>query len=202
MQLKQFNEILFELVKKRIDIPYKHFACSAAALVDSRTHFNLIRLGLSLYGLWPSPLAKKSALKKYPWLKLIPALTWKTKVVQVKEIPRGTKVGYGCSYVAKKKIKMAILAVGYWEGYDRGLSNKGTVIINNISCPVIGRVCMNLTIVDVSRVDNVKFGDAAVLIGRMGPKSISAQDVAEKIDTINYEIVTRINPILPRIFVK
>jgi alanine racemase len=193
-QLANFNKVLAELEKARINIPYRHFACSAAALVEPKAHFNLIRLGLGLYGLWPSPLAKRIAQRQYPWLNLKPALAWKTKISQVKEIPAGTKVGYGCTYTAKRKIKIAVLPVGYWEGYDRHLSNKGEVLIKNKKCPVVGRICMNLTMVDISKVRGVKAGDEVVLLG----KGITAEDLAEKIVTINYEVVTRINPILER----
>lgn len=194
LQLKNFSKVLEQLEKEGIDIPFKHFSCSAAALVEPRAHFNMIRLGLGLYGLWPSGQAKKIALKQYSWLKSKPALSWKTKIIQVKNIPKGTKVGYGCTYVAKKKMKIAILAVGYWEGYDRHLSNTGYVIIKNKKCPIAGRVCMNLTMVDVSKVKGVKAGDEATLLGN----GLSAEDMAEKIGTINYEVITRINPLLER----
>lgn len=197
-QLDDFKEVLLNLEKAGIKIFYRHFGCSAASLVEPNSHFNMIRLGLGLYGLWPSEMAEKIALTKYPWLKLQPALTWKTKIIQVKELPKGTKVGYGCSYVAKKKIKMAVLAVGYFEGYDRHLSNLGEVVVKNKKCPVIGRVCMNLTMVDVSKVKNAKPGDEVVLLGR----GVTAEDLAKKIGTINYEVVTQINPMLPRIYLK
>jgi len=131
-------------------------------------------------------------------VELKPALSWKTKVIQVKAIPAGTKVGYGCTYTAKKKIKLAVLPVGYWEGYDRHLSNKGEVIVKNQKCPVVGRVCMNLTMVDVSKVKDIKAGDETILLG----EGISAEDLAEKIGTINYEVVTRINPVLARTYLK
>jgi alanine racemase len=193
-QLDNFNHVLKQLKVEGINIPYQHFACSAAALVEPKAHFNLIRLGLGLYGLLPSEQAKKITLKKYPWLKLKPALTWKTKVIQVKDISAGTKVGYGCSYTAKRRMKIAVLASGYWEGYDRHLSNKGIVIIKNRKCPVIGRICMNLTMVDVNQVQGVKAGDEATLLG----DQITAESLAEKIGTINYEVVTRINPVLER----
>jgi len=196
-QLDSFNNVLEKLEEERIKIPYKHFSCSAATLVAPKAHFNMVRIGLSLYGLWPSPQAKKLALKNYPWLKLKPALVWKTKIVQVKFLPKGKKIGYGCTYTAKKKIKMAVLAVGYWEGYNRHYSNNNDVVIKNKRCPVIGRVCMNLTMVDVSKVKNVKAGDEVFLIGG----GVGADELAEKI-TINYEIVTQINPILPRIYKK
>ena len=195
-QLESFNQVLAQLTKEGIKIPHVHFACSAAALVEPKAHFNLIRLGLSLYGLWPSEQAKKIALKQYPWLNLKPALTWKTKIIQVKVIPAGTKVGYGCTYTAKNKTKLAVLPVGYWEGYDRHLSNIGEVMVKGKRCQVLGRVCMNLTMVDVSKVKNVKAGDEAILLGEKVP----AEELAEKIGTINYEVITRINPELKRVY--
>ncbi|MFA6215129.1 MAG: alanine racemase [Patescibacteria group bacterium] len=197
-QLDKFNKILAELSRFKICIPYRHFVCSAATLTEDKAYFNLIRLGLGLYGLWPSKQTQKIAQKKYPWLKLIPALAWKTKVIQVKEVPAGTYVGYGCTFKTKKKTKLAVLAVGYWEGYDRHLSNIGEVIIKNKKCPVIGRVCMNLTMVDVSLVKDVKADDEVTLLGG----GVTADELADKIGTINYEVVTRVNPLLPRFYLK
>lgn len=194
-QLTNFNQVLDQLDFK---VLYIHMGCSAATLVEPSAHFNLIRLGLSLYGLWPSEPAKKIALKQYPWLKLKPALVWKTKILQVKTITKGTKVGYGCSYTAPRKMKMAVIAVGYWEGYDRHLSGKGEVIVGNQKCKILGRVCMNISMIDVSKVKKVKAGDEVILIGQKN----TADEMAEKIKTINYEVVTRINPELPRVYLK
>tara|TARA_Y100000310_G_scaffold345829_1_gene470740 strand:- start:15948 stop:17063 length:1116 start_codon:yes stop_codon:yes gene_type:complete len=197
-QLKVFNQILKQVQNDKIKIPIVHFGCSAASLVEPQAHFNLIRLGLSLYGLWPSEQAEKIALKHYPWLSLKPALTWKTKVLQVKIISKGTKVGYGCSYTAPRRLKMAVIAVGYWEGYDRHLSNNGEVIVKNKKCPVIGRVCMNLTMIDVSKIKSIKAGDEVELVG----KKNTADEMADKLRTINYEVVTRINSELERVYKK
>jgi alanine racemase len=197
-QLKRFNSFITKLERQRIKIPFKHFACSAAALVRPDSHFNLIRLGISLYGLWPSKLAKRLTLKKYPWFNLRPVLTWKTRVIAVKYLPAGTPVGYGCTYKTRRKIQLVTLPVGYWDGYDRHLSNKGEVLIRGVRCPVVGRVCMNLIMVDATKVSKVKVGEGVVLLGRQGRQEISAEELAEKIGTINYEVVTRINPELPR----
>ena len=191
-------------------IPYQHLACSAATLVQPNSHFNLVRIGIGLYGLWPSAQTKKIAQKLYPNFNLKPALSWKTKIIQIKTIPQGTKIGYGCTYTCKKKTKLAILPVGYWEGYDRHLSNAGPVLVRGQYCPILGRICMNLTMVDVTGVKNTKVGDEVVLIGRQGRSfnsaqgrgEITAEELAEKIGTINYEVVTRINPLLPRIYIK
>ena len=118
-------------------------------------------------------------------------------MIQVKEISKGETVGYGRTYRAKKKIKIAVLPVGYNEGYDRKLSGRGEVLIKGAKCKVLGRVCMNLIMVDVSG-KNVKVNDEAVLIGKQGGAEVTAEELAEKIGTINYEAVTRINPLMPR----
>ncbi|MFA5358526.1 MAG: alanine racemase [Patescibacteria group bacterium] len=193
-QLEKFNALIKKLDKEKITIPIKHFACSAAAMVRTDSAFNMIRLGIGLYGLWPSKQAKKITRKIHPRFSLKPVLTWKTKVIAIKSLPGGTCVGYGCTFKSRKKTKIAVLPVGYYEGYDRHLSNKGEVLINGRRCPVRGRICMNLCIIDITNVKNVKVGDEATLIG----DKITADSLAEKIGTINYEVVTRINPLLPR----
>lgn len=173
-----------------------HAACSAAVLSNKKNIFDGIRLGLSLYGYWPSEHSQKIAKKQYPWLKLKSALTWKTKIIQIKNIPANSFIGYGCSYKTKEKIKLAVLPIGYNEGYDRGLSNCGEVYIKNKRCSVVGRVCMNLTMVDVSKIKNIEVNDEVELIG----KNITPEETAAKLGTINYEVTTRINPLLPRFY--
>ena len=212
-QLKKFSQVLARLEKEGIEIPFKHFACSAAMVTTPAAYFNLARLGLSLYGLWPSKKVELIARHRYPWLSLKPALAWKTKIIQIKDVPAGSKISYGGTATVKKKTKLAVLAVGYWEGFDRRLSSRGQVLIGGRRCPVLGRICMNLTMVDVSKVKNVKAGDEVVLVGqqacppkpggrRRGRGVVTADELAEKIGTINYEVVTRINPLLSRVYVK
>ena len=159
-QLDNFNKVLNQLTFK---IPYLHMACSAAALVEPKARFDTIRLGLSLYGLGPSEKTRKITLKKHPWFKLKPALTWKTKIIQVKNLPAGTKIGYGSTVKVKRPTKMAVIAAGYWEGYDPHLSNSGEVLVRNKRCKILGRVCMNISMVDVTKIKNVKAGDEVVL---------------------------------------
>lgn len=197
-QLFNFNKVAQEVKTLGIKVPYYHFGCSAATLTTPASNYNMIRLGVSLYGLWPSVEAKKTVQKRKRNFNLKPALVWKTRILQVKEIPAGTKVGYGCSYTARKKMTMAVMAAGYWEGYDRHLSNRGVVIVKGKRCPIIGRICMNISMIDVSAVKNAKAGNEVILLG---PNN-SADEAAEKIGTINYEVVTRINPVLKRVYVK
>jgi alanine racemase len=199
-QTKKFEEVINNLTKIGIDIPLKHAACSAATIINPKTRFNLVRIGIAMYGLWPSEEIEEVVKKKRMDFHLKPALSWKTKIIQVKELPPKTFIGYDCTYQTKRKTKIAVLPIGYWEGYDRKLSGCGEVLIHGQRCPVRGRVCMNLTMVEVTKIPNVKVGDEVVLIGKQNKEEITADELAEKIGTINYEIVTRINSILPRIY--
>ncbi|MDD4606825.1 MAG: alanine racemase [Patescibacteria group bacterium] len=200
-QLDKFKNLIQQIEKLNLDISLKHFSCSAAALVKTESNFDLMRLGIGMYGLWPSELTQKIVQKKYPNFNLKPALSLCTRIIQIKTVPKGTRIGYGCTYKTAKSIQVAILPIGYWEGFDRHLSNKNRVIIKDKFCQVLGRVCMNLIMVDVTGIKNLKAGERAILIGRQGDKRITADDWAKKIGTINYEVVTRINPNLPRIYV-
>lgn len=197
-QLRKFKKAV-QLIKQLGVEPLCHTACSAAIILYPQTYFDLVRLGISLYGLWPSReveiLANRSRKTK---LELKSVLTWKTIVAQVKEIAKGETVSYGRTFRANREMKIAIIPVGYWDGYDRKLSNCGRVLIRGQFAPVVGRICMNMFMVDVSEIDNLKPEEEVVLIGKQGKNEIKAEELAEKIGTINYEVVTRINPLIPR----
>ena len=190
----------FQKVIAHKQIPLAHAACSASILNNSHTFFNMVRIGIGLYGLWPSKDTQRMANKKSFSINLQPVLSWKTKIIQVKSLPAGVSIGYDCTFITRSKTKLAVLPVGYADGYDRRLSNCGSVLIHGISCPIRGRVCMNLTMVDVSRVPKVKAGDEVILIGEQNNRVISAENIAKKIGTINYEVVARINSDIPRIY--
>lgn len=156
----------------------------------------LVRIGIGMYGLWPS----ESLRKKYSGkLSLRPVLSWKTHVAQVKILSKGSTVGYGLTYVTKKQTKIALIPQGYSDGFPRNLSNKGCVLIGGKRCLVLGRVSMNMFVVDVSRLKNVREGDEVVLLGTQGKERLSAEELAELSGTINYEVTTRISPLLPRV---
>jgi alanine racemase len=157
----------------------------------------IVRIGIGGYGLWPSEQLKRKYTKK--GFELLPVLSWKTHVAQVKILPPGMIVGYGLTYKTQKETRAALIPQGYADGFSRSLSNQGMVLIGGRRCPVIGRVSMNMFVVDATNVPEVKEGDAAVLIGEQGDKSISAQEVADRSDTIHYEVTTRISSLLPRI---
>lgn len=198
-QIEIFKNVIADLKKAGIDIPYKHTACSAAILLQKESHFNAVRLGISLYGLWSLEDHKNEIKRKYPWFNLKSVLTWKTKIIQIKKLAKNTTIGYGRTHRLTKATTIAVLPIGYWDGYDRKLSNQGEVLIKGQRCKILGRICMNLIMVDITSLKNVKINDAVVLMGEQGREEITADELAEKIKTINYEVVTRINPLLPRI---
>jgi len=200
-QTDKFTKVINALEKQGINILFKHAACSAATMINRQTRFNLIRLGIALYGLWPSPDTKFLSDVKNNHIELRPALTWKTRIIQIKDLPTKTSIGYDCTYRTNKKIKIAILPIGYWDGYDRKLSNCGEVLIRGHRCPVRGRVCMNLTMVEIPDTIGPKVGDEVILLGRQGKQEITAEELAQKVGTINYEIIARINPLIIRKYV-
>lgn len=186
-QIEVLKKILGEIKNKKLPIPKVHFSRSES-LTNDKVDFAMVRPGLALYGLCDNIAGLK------------PALTFKTKIAQVKNIKAGDCVGYCLTFKAEKPMKIATIACGYADGYGRNFSNKGEVIVGGKKCPVIGRVCMNLTIVDVNEVNNAKMGDEVILIGKNNGVEISANELAEKIDTIPYEIVSRIPADIPRIY--
>jgi len=197
-QLRKFQKALQIIKMAGINIPIKHTACSAATILFPETYFDLVRVGIGLYGLWPSRETKISAQEKGIKIDLCPVLTWKTKVVQLKKVKKGETIGYGRSFKTSRNSIIAVLPVGYWDGYDRKLSNQGRVLIKDQFAPVVGRVCMNMTMVDVTDIPKVKVEDEVVLLGKQRKNEITAEELSQKIGTINYEVVTRINPLLPR----
>lgn len=160
---------------------------------------SIVRLGIGAYGMWPSEHLK--SLYENSRFKLKPVLSWKTKVVQVKVLPKGFPIGYGLTYITKKETKIAIIPQGYADGFDRGLSNKGEILIQGTRCKILGRVSMNMFVVDVSHLSDVKVLDEVVIIGIQGKEQITAEEIAEKLDTINYEVTTRISLLLSRIVI-
>lgn len=155
-----------------------------------------VRIGIGLYGLWPS-----KGIKNH-WehmVSLKPIMRWVTHVAQVKTLPKGHPVGYGLTYITQKSMRVAVIPQGYSDGYDRRLSNIGEVLIRGRRCPVLGRVAMNMFVVGVSHVPNIGLEDEVVLLGKQGNEEITIDEVAEKIGTINYEVVSRISPLLPRV---
>jgi alanine racemase len=226
-QFQQFQKAVKLCGQVGIQPRYRHISASAAALLIDEARMDLVRTGISIYGLWPAEETRilmasrgtgllerlnRSFTEGEPCVTqtvLRPALTFKTLVAQVKTLPPNTPVGYGCTYRTTRQTVIAVLPVGYYEGYDRHLSNVGEVLIKGQRARVLGRVCMNVITVDVTDIPEVVMGDEVVLLGcqqtaasdgTLVTNCISAEEVAKKIGTINYEVVTRLPQHLPRIY--
>ena len=201
-QVRRFEEGLERLAELGAAPTVRHTACSAAAMLFPETHFDMIRVGISVYGLWPSRETFVSMLQTdRPEVGLVPVLSWKTTISQVKTVREGSYIGYGCTYRTTRTSRIAILPIGYSDGYDRGLSNVAHVLIRGVRAPIRGRVCMNLTMVDVTDIPDARLEDEVVLLGCQGEERITAEDLAGWSGTINYEVVARINPLLERVAV-
>lgn len=201
-QLASFEQQLAELARSGIRPAIRHTACTAALLLLPATHFEMARVGIGAYGLWPSRETRVSLRERASEaLELAPVMAWKTRVTQVKAVAAGASVGYGRTYKTTRASRLAVLPVGYANGYDRHLSNRAHVLVRGQRAAVRGRVMMNMTLVDVTDVEGASVGDEVVLLGAQGAESISADDLAAWQGTINYEVVTRVDPFAARILV-
>ncbi|MBI3115216.1 MAG: alanine racemase [Candidatus Kerfeldbacteria bacterium] len=197
LQLRRFREVTQSLPPS----VERHTASTAAITRARQSWHSFVRLGIGLYGLWPSAATKRYARRDRLGVSLTPVLSWKTHVLQVKRIPRGTTVGYGRTFHATRPTTLGIIPIGYWDGFDRSLSNNGAALVRGKRVRVAGRVSMNLTMLDLTDLPNPRPGDLVTLIGENGRASVTAEAMAAAAGTINYEVVTRINPRIPRILV-
>lgn len=191
-QLEKFNIFIDELKKRGVEFDIRHCSNSAAATVMPEANLDMVRLGISIYGLYPSEYIDQITLK--------PALTLKSHVVMVKEIEQGTTVGYGGTFAADRPMRIATIPVGYADGYFRSLSNKGCVLIDGKRAPVIGRICMDQFMVDVSHIPDVQRGSEVVLIGKSGDDEITMEEISELAGSFNYEFACDIGKRVPRIY--
>lgn len=194
-QIEVFNQLLKELKGARINFPVVHAANSAALAVRPEAYFNAVRPGISLYGLPPSP----------EWsapFELKPALTLKSRVSRVADLPAGSTVSYGRTYIATHRIRAALIPVGYADGYPRALSNRGYVLVHGQRAPVIGRVCMDQFVVDISGIENVQQDDEVVLIGQQGDETITVQELADLAGTIQNEIIASLSARVVRVYLR
>lgn len=195
-QISQFVMMTEKLRERGVTFPYEHCANSAAIIDVEDARFDIVRVGISTYGLYPSDEVKKDAVH------LKPALALKSHVAFVKEIEAGTPVSYGGTFVAEKKMKIATVPVGYGDGYPRSLSGKGYVLIRGKKANILGRICMDQFMVDVTDIEGVSFGDKVTLIGRDGNESISVECLSELSGRFNYEFICTLGKRIPRVYVK
>jgi len=195
LQWNKFNDILRELEKNDIDITYKHISNSASIVDAGFIKLNMVRPGIMLYGLYPHDYLKNI-------IQLKPALSLKSKIISIKQVTKDSSVSYGRTHTSKKGSWLAVAPIGYADGYSRRLSHNISVLIKGEFYPVVGNICMDQIIIDVTNSKNLKIGDEVTLIGTDSGKTIAVEELAEKTNTINYEITCDINKRLPKVYIE
>lgn len=194
-QFAEFEKMTDMLKARGVDIPVKHMCNSAGIMKYPSHYYNCVRCGIATYGLYPSEEVDKGLLD------LTPALEWKAHVIHISDVEPGRGVSYGATYVTEKEVtRIATISVGYADGYPRSLSSKGIVLINGKRVPVIGRVCMDQIMADITDAGEVNIEDTVTLIGRDGDEFISVEEVAEAAGSFNYELVCQIGKRVKRIY--
>jgi alanine racemase len=194
-QFDRFLALTAALESHGMTLPLLHAANSGAIIDMPQAHLNLVRAGISVYGLYPSQEVARDRIT------LRPALELKSTIIHLKHVPAGTKISYGCTYETSAPTTIATIPAGYGDGYNRRLSNAAQVLVHGQRAPLVGRVCMDLSMVDVGRVGDVAVGDEVVLIGRQGDAFIAADDVADLLGTINYDVVTALTQRVSRVYI-
>jgi alanine racemase len=206
-QLEGFAEARRAFVDAGLEPAMTHAANSAATILWPHVHGDLVRVGISAYGLWPSTATYATALQVHAQdqsgfvPKLTPAIRWCARIAQVKDVPAGGFVGYGRTFRASHPMRIGVLPVGYHEGYDRRLSNLAHGLVAGSRVPVRGRVCMNMTMIDLTHVEGAAVGDTVTLLGAQGGEVVSAEQMADWMGSINYEVPTGIHPSVLRVMV-
>ena len=194
LQLARFSSVLSRLESQGCRFDVRHAANSAGILILPEARFDLVRGGISLYGLNPSPQVQ-ATLKG-----VLPAMALKGCVIQVKQVRKGGAVSYGATWHADEDTRVATVACGYGDGYPRLLSGRGRMLVRGENAPILGRVCMDMTMIDVSGIDGVEVGDEVVIMGAQGEALVSADEIADTIGTINYEVTCMVASRVPRVY--
>lgn len=194
-QKERFDNFISLLESKRINIPLKHVS-NTAAIIDLDCNYDMVRMGIALYGLYPSDEVMTERVS------LTPAMEVVSHVIHIKDVEPDTGISYGHTYITKEKRRIATVCIGYADGFDRAFSNKGCVLINGKRAPITGRVCMDMIMVDVTDIDDVHVGDDAIIMGRSGNAEITAEELAAICGTINYEVICTFMPRVTRIYNK
>lgn len=196
MQLEKFEWMTQGLEEEGVTFPYVHASNSAGIIDVRRADYNLVRAGIAIYGLYPSEEVDKEKVQ------LKPALSLKSHIAFVKDIPAGTPVSYGGDFVSEHQMRIATIPIGYGDGYPRSLSDTGYVLIRGKKAPIIGRICMDQFMVDVSDIPEVKFGDKVTLIGRDQEEYLPVEKLSELSGRFNYEFVCDLGKRIPRVYVQ
>lgn len=196
LQYERFCRFIEELEQEGLTIPIKHISNSAGIMEMDNQPFDMVRAGIVTYGLYPSEEIDKNKIE------IFPAMEWISRVIHVKEVKAGTGIGYGWSYVAPRDMKIATVSAGYADGYPRAQSGKGRVIINGEYADIVGRVCMDQFMVDVTHIPDVKVKDKVILAGRDGNKMITVEEIAAPAESFNYELVCNVGRRVPRVYIR
>lgn len=196
MQYRRFEEIIHHFKNQGIDFPYIHAGNSATAIDTPELSYNMVRIGLAMYGMYPSGEVKMDDVH------LTPVLSIKSKIVMLKTLPPNSGVSYGVRYYTQSEEQIATLPIGYADGYSRMLSGKGEALVHGKRVPIVGTICMDQCMIQVDDVQDAKVGDEVVILGTQGEDEISAEEIADKLGTINYEIVCMLSHRVPRVYVK
>lgn len=195
-QLDLFLSFISQLRKAGLNPAVRHAANSAALIDMPRSHLDMVRTGIAIYGLYPSDEVDKRRVS------LRPAMALRTRVIHLKKVPAGFNISYGITYKTPKPTTIATVPVGYADGLNRLLSSRGQMLLHGKRVPIVGRICMDLTMLDVGRINNVQVGDEVVIFGRQENESITVDEIASSLGTINYEIVCAITARVPRLYLK
>jgi len=201
-QVAKYKKFLSQALRRGLVPKYRHIACSAAALAYPETVYDMVRIGVTQYGFWPSPdiyYHHLESVGKTSDTPLKRVFSWKTDVMDIREVAEGEFIGYGTSFQAQKPMRVAVLPLGYSNGYPRALSNKGKVLIHGKKCKVVGLVNMNLFMVDISHLPEVSVGDEVVLVGRQKSNVIPIASFTEATNLLNNEMLSRLPQAIPRV---
>ncbi len=207
-QLERFNAVRESISKKIKRKIFSHIANSAAVLTFEESHLDAVRPGIMLYGYSPiksmerRAKSKESEKNKPQAIDLIPAMTIKTRLLCIRNVPSGTPISYGRTFITKRQSRIGVLAIGYADGYSRFFSNKAEVLVRGKRAPIVGRVCMDLTMIDLTDIEEARENDEVVIIGQQGDEKITADELADKANTISYEILTSLGNRSRRIYVE
>ncbi len=197
-QINEFQKAVELFESKGFVNMIRHASATAGTIIFKEAHFDMVRVGIGFSGLWPSRETEKFYRDK---IKLSPVLSWKTIVSQIKYLPKGSRIGYDLSEKLVQDSKVAVLPIGYWHGFPRILSSRGKVSVKGVIAKVLGRVSMDMVSVDVTNIKNIKVGDVVVLVGKDKFGSVAAKDMASMSGSTEYEVLTRLNPLIRRIMV-
>lgn len=207
-QLAEFKDSTLRLTQAGFSPLVRHSAATGGTLLFPDAHLDMVRVGMGLYGYWPSQESKLAhamsiirSARRAQRIALMPVLSWKTVIAEMKKIPKGSFVGYDITEVTNRPTVIAVLPIGYWHGYDRGFSSHGQVLVHNARARVLGRVSMDMIVVDVTDIPLARVGSEVVILGKQSKEILDAEELGRVINTSPYEILTRINPLIKRVVV-